>query len=113
GSTSIGGLDPLEAVAHPTVLQDDLYLDTEDWRLAQAGYVLRVRTSKSKREVTLKALVRSSTGNGSVPKRRREVSEPFGENANHWIDAGGPVGWRVSALIGRRPLHQVLAIQTR
>jgi triphosphatase len=113
GSSPVGALGPVEAVAHPTVLQDDLYLDTEDWRLAQAGYVLRVRTAKSKREVTLKALVRSSTGNGSVPKHRREVNEPFGESAIHWIDAGGAVGWRVSALIGRRPLHQVLAIQTR
>jgi CHAD domain-containing protein len=113
GSASVGESGPVSSIAHPTVIQDDLYLDTEDWRIAQAGYVLRVRTAKSKREVTLKALTGSAVGNGSVPKHRREVNEALVGNATGWIEAGGPVGWRVSALIGRRPLHQVLALQTR
>src|ERR1035438_7518469 len=75
GSTSIGALGPITALARPTVVQEDVYLDTEDWRIAQAGYVLRMRTAKDKREVTLKALTKSHKGNGSAPKRRREVNE--------------------------------------
>jgi len=113
GSTSIGTLGPITAVVRPTVVQEDIYLDTEDWRVAQAGYVLRVRNAKNKHEVTLKALVGGPKGNGSAPRRRREVNEPFVGTAGHWIEDAGPVGWRVSALIGRRPLHQVLEVQTR
>jgi CHAD domain-containing protein len=113
GSTSVGAFGPVTVLARPTVVQDDMYLDTEDWRIAQAGYVLRVRDAKSKHEVTLKALSRQPKSNGSAPKRRREVNEPFKSGSGGWIEETGPVGWRVSALIGRRPLHQVLAIQTR
>ena len=113
GSTSLGALGPVTAVARPTVVQEDLYLDTEDWRIAQAGYVLRVRNAKNKQEVTLKALSGHSKAIGSAPKRRREVNEPLVGSASRWIEEGGPVGWRVSALIGRRPLQQVLEVQTR
>ena len=113
GSTSVGAFGPVTVLARPTVVQDDVYLDTEDWRIAQAGYVLRVRNAKSKQEVTLKALSRHSKSNGSGPKHRREINEPFKGGSGGWIEETGPVGWRVSALIGRRPLHQVLAIQTR
>ncbi len=113
GSTSIVGLGPVTTLARPLVVQDDLYLDTEDWRVAQAGYVLRVRNAKNKQEITLKALSRPSKRNGAEPKRRREVTEPFGGNSGRWIEEAGPVGWRVAALIGRRPLHRVLEVQTR
>ena len=113
GSTSFGALGPVTALSRPTVVQHDRYLDTEDWRIAQAGYVLRVRDATNKKEVTLKALTGPSKRNGSAPRRRREVNEPFGDTPGRWIDEAGPVGWRVVALVGRRPLHQVLALQTR
>jgi len=113
GSKAFAPLGPLTASAKPTVVQDDLYLDTDDWRVAQAGYVLRVRHAKTKQEVTLKALPGLSSGPNGAPKRRREVNEPLDGAPNHWLDRAGPVGWRVSALIGRRPLHQVLEVQTR
>jgi CHAD domain-containing protein len=113
GSTSFPPVGPITASARPTVLQDDLYLDTEDWRIAQAGYVLRVRNAKTKQEVTLKALAGLTTDGGETPKRRREVNEPFAGSPGQWMEQAGPVGWRVSALIGRRPLHQVLEVQTR
>jgi triphosphatase len=113
GSTSFTHLGPITASARPTVLQEDLYLDTEDWRIAQAGYVLRVRNAKNKQEVTLKALAGPALGEHGSPKRRREVNEPLAGTPGHWMEQTGPVGWRVSALIGRRPLHQVLEVQTR
>lgn len=111
GSPAFASLGPITAMPKPTVVQDDLYLDTEDWRIAQAGYVLRVRHSKHKQEVTLKGLEPAS--GGAAPRRRREVNEPFADPEGRWIEHNGPVGWRVAALIGRRPLHQVLEVQTR
>ena len=95
----------------PTVVQDDLYLDTDDWRIAQAGYVLRVRHSKTQAGGHPEG---ASAGRGRrrtpAPARgQRTVRGPRGQ----WVEQAGPVGWRVSALIGRRPLHQVLEVQTR
>jgi triphosphatase len=113
GTTSIAALGPVTAVPGPTIVQEDRYLDTDDWRIARAGYVLRVRNAKNKHQVTLKALADGPKGNGSGPRRRREVNEPFLGGPGRWIEDAGPVGWRVSALIGRRPLHQVLEVQTR
>ncbi|MGH9047565.1 MAG: CHAD domain-containing protein [Acidimicrobiales bacterium] len=112
GSIVIGPLGPITALARPAVIQDDVYLDTEDWRIAQAGYVLRVRHAKDKQQVTLKALSKLASIE-AAPKRRREVTEPFGGSPGQWIEQNGPVGWRVAALIGRRPLLAVLEVQTR
>ncbi len=113
GSLSFAPLGPISAMARPTVLQEDVYLDSEDWRIAQAGYVLRVRHAKDKQEATLKALSPLANGGSSRPRRRREITEPFIGTPGRWIEAAGPVGWRVAALVGRRPLHQVLEVQTR
>jgi len=112
GSTPTGAVGAVTLLARPPVVQDDTYLDTEDWRIARAGYVLRVRNGKDKQEVTLKALS-SAESNGVAPKRRREVTEPFTGPSSRWIGEAGPVGGRVTALIGRRPLRQVLQIETR
>jgi triphosphatase len=111
GSAAFAPLGPITAMPKPTVVQDDLYLDTEDWRIAQAGYVLRVRHSKHKQEVTLKGL--EPAAGDAAPRRRREVNEPFADPEGRWVEHDGPVGWRVRALIGRRPLHQILEVQTR
>ena len=113
GSRPIEHVGDLRALAKPAVLQEDLYLDTEDWRVAQAGYVLRVRHAKNKREVTLKALEPPGSTPGALPRQRREVNEPLENGGGRWLEASGPVGWRVSALIGKRPLHTVLEVQTR
>ena len=37
----------------------DVYIDTEDWRIGRAGYVLRVRRRAGRVEATLKDLVRA------------------------------------------------------
>jgi triphosphatase len=113
GTRSFDPLGPITAFARPTVLQEDVYLDTEDWRIAQAGYALRVRHAKDKEEATLKALSPLADSRTAAPRHRREVKEPFSGSTGHWIEDAGPVGWRVAALIGRRPLQQVLEVQTR
>jgi CHAD domain-containing protein len=113
GSRTIEPLGELRSVAKPTVLQEDLYLDTEDWRIAQAGYVLRIRHAKNKREITLKALEHRGAQSSALPRQRREVNEPLENGGNRWLETAGPVGWRVSALIGKRSLQPVLEVQTR
>ena len=113
GSTSIDRFGPLKVLARPTVLQDDTYFDTEDWRIAQAGYVLRVRRSSNKHEVTLKGLERSGHRDVGAPRKRREINEAIATTQSTWMESAGPVGGRVSALVGKRPLHPVLEVRTR
>jgi triphosphatase len=105
-------LGPVAALPKPAVTQNDRYLDSEDWRVARAGYVLRVRAAKEKHELTLKA-VNDAPSSGSEPRRRREISEPLASPLSQWLENGGPVGSRVSALVGRRPLQPVLELQTQ
>ncbi len=112
GTVSFPLLGAVRALARPMIIQHDTYYDTEDWRIGQAGYVLRVRNAKDKQEATLKALERATAGR-AAPKRRREVNEAVDRSSGRWLEETGPVGWRVAALVGRRPLHHVLEVQTR
>ncbi len=102
---------PLSAQLRPTSLHEDAYFDTEDWRIARSGYVLRLRRTQNRQEVTLKA--RSAPVASSEPKRRRELSQPLTTAPSRWLAEGGEVASRVAALVGRRPIHQVLEIRTR
>ncbi len=115
GARSFPPLGPITAFARPPVLQHDTYFDTEDWRIGQGGYVLRVRHAGDKREATLKALTPLADGRAAAPaaRHRREVKEAVSASGGRWLEETGPVGWRVAALVGRRPLHQVLEVQTR
>jgi CHAD domain-containing protein len=87
----------------------DRYLDTEDWRIGRAGYVLRLRHRARGDEVTLKGLGDSAPADGL--RRRIEITEKTIEGAE-WLNLAGPVGSRVSAMIGRRPLRHVLEVRT-
>src|ERR1035441_9680234 len=51
----IGGLtatQALTALAKPVVHQVDRYLDTEDWRIGRAGFVLRTRRKRRRDEAS-------------------------------------------------------------
>lgn len=87
----------------------DRYLDTEDWRIGRAGYVLRLRHKATGDEITLKGLSDSAPTDGL--RRRVEITEKTTEGAE-WVNLAGPVGSRVSAMIGRRPLRHVLEVRT-
>jgi CHAD domain-containing protein len=87
----------------------DLYVDTEDWRIGRAGYVLRVRRRAGRAETTLKDL--SSAAQGL--RRRLEVTQPLPASGLSDLDREGEVGWRLQALAGARPLKQVLEVRTR
>jgi CHAD domain-containing protein len=99
----------LEAIPAPAKRLVDSYLDTADWRLGRAGYVLRTRRRAGRLEATLKDLVPSANG----LRRRLEVTEPLPSADIGDLDPDGPVGRRLRALAGARPLHQVLDVRTR
>ncbi len=99
----------LVAVPAPAKRLVDSYLDTADWRLGRSGYVLRTRLRAGRLEATLKDLVPSANG----LRRRLEVTEPLPSSDIADLDPHGPVGRRLRALAGERPLQQVLDVRTR
>jgi CHAD domain-containing protein len=93
-----------------TALHTDLYADTEDWRLHRAGYVLRLRRKGGRVEATLKSQASSKDG----LRTRTEITEPVRTLDLEAIRGGdGPVGWRVGAMSGSRPVTPVLTVRTR
>jgi triphosphatase len=87
----------------------DAYLDTADWRIGRSGFVLRIRRRAGGTEVTLKD---QAPANGGL-RRRLEVTEPLPADGIGALGPDGPVGWRLRALVGSRPLLQVLEVRTR
>jgi CHAD domain-containing protein len=99
----------VSAVSQPVKRTVDIYLDTEDWRIGRAGFVLRVRHHAEQGEVTLKDTTPAVAG----LRRRIEVTEPLPAAGIHALDAQGPVGSRLRALAGGAPLAHLLEIRTR
>ncbi len=99
----------LGAVAHPSQRLMDSYLDTGDWRMARAGFVVRTRRRGRHDEITLKAAQKPEAGK----PRNLETSEELPEAGIAALGADGPVGRRVHAVAGRRPLRPVLQVRTR
>lgn len=99
----------LVASAKPAKRMVDTYLDTEDWRVGRAGYVLRLRRSGASSEMTLKDTAPASAG----LRKRVEITQslPDGAGAGD-LDNEGPVGRRVQALAGARALRAVLEVRT-
>jgi len=87
----------------------DSYVDTDDWRMGRAGYVLRVRRRSGGVETTLKDLSAATKG----LRRRLEVTQALPPEGLSGLDRTGEVGWRVQALAGVHPLNQVLEVRTR
>ena len=88
----------------------DSYLDTDDWRIARAGFVVRTRRRGRHDEVTLKDTRPAEAGG---LRRRLEVTEvlpPAGVTA---LGPEGPVGRRLHAIVGSRRLREVLQVRTR
>jgi len=92
----------------------DTYLDTEDWRIYQAGYALRIRRleGENKVEATMKLL--ASEGDAQGLRSRREISEPLDNpDPEAFDDDAGPVGKRIGALVGPKKLRTLFEIQTQ
>ncbi len=59
--------------------------------------------------MTLKGLAQSEAG----LRRRLEVTEPLPVDGVGALGGQGPVGWRLHALTGKRPLQAILEVRTR
>jgi triphosphatase len=95
-----------------TINHVDTYLDTEDRRLDRAGYSVRLRKDRRRPvEATLKSL------DGARPdalRIRLELTEEVGSDQPDAVSSTpGPVGERVRALVGSRPLLPLFDLQTR
>ncbi|HEV2994080.1 MAG TPA: CHAD domain-containing protein, partial [Acidimicrobiia bacterium] len=88
----------------------DSYLDTDDWRVARAGFVARTRHRGRHDEVTMKDM-RPAEGNGL--RQRLEVTEVLPPDGVAGLGPDGPVGRRLRAIVGTRPLREVLQVRTR
>jgi len=97
-------------LARPARRLVDHYLDTSDWRIARAGFVLRTRSRGRQNEVTLKDT--RPAGAGGL-RQRLEVSEPLPEGGLDALGREGPVGRRLAAVAGRGAFRQMLEIRTR
>jgi CHAD domain-containing protein len=102
-------LSAFTAIARPAERLADTYFDTTDWRIGRSGHVLRVRHRGGRAEVTLKSLAKSTAG----LRRRLEVTEPLPADGVGALGGSGPVGWRLRALAGKRPLQAILEVRTR
>lgn len=108
-------LEPYEqttitALAQPPQRLVDSYLDTDDWRMARAGFVVRTRRRGRLDEITLKT-TRWAEGSGFRPPL--DVCEELPDLGVSALGPEGPVGSRVHVLTGRRPLRPVLQVRTR
>ena len=99
----------LTVLAKPTRRLVDRYMDTVDWRMAKAGFVLRTRQRGRAVEITMKD---TGEADRSGLRRRLELTESLPSGLAS-LGAGGPVGRRVHAVAGRRPLVHVLEVRTR
>ncbi|MGO8723702.1 MAG: CHAD domain-containing protein [Acidimicrobiales bacterium] len=106
---SVESAPELAIVPMPAKRLADLYVDTADWRMGSAGYVLRVRRRAGRVETTLKDLSTATKG----LRRRLEVTQPLPPSGLTGLDRSGEVGWRVQALAGARSLNPVLEVRTR
>lgn len=97
-------------LARPARRLVDHYLDTSDWRIARAGFVLRTRSRGRQNEVTLKD-TRPAAADGL--RQRLEVSEALPDAGLGALGHDGPVGRRLAAVAGRGAFRQMLEIRTR
>ena len=88
----------------------DSYIDTDDWRMARAGFVLRTRRRGRHDEITLKDTQSAQAGG---LRQRLEITEELPEDGVIALGRDGPVGRRMHAIAGRRPVRQVLQVRTR
>jgi CHAD domain-containing protein len=100
----------ITAQATPARRLTDRYLDTADWRIGRAGFVLRTRQRGRASEATLKD---DRPADASGLRTRLEFTEPLDDGTVASLSADGPVGRRVRAVIGRRRLQQILEVRTR
>ena len=88
----------------------DSYLDTDDWRIARAGFVVRTRRRGRHDEITLKD---TRPAEGSGLRQRLEVTEVLPSSGVAALGPDGPVGRRLRAIVGAHRMREVLQVRTR
>jgi CHAD domain-containing protein len=106
--TGEGG--PVTALAQTPRRLTDSYVDTDDWRVARAGFVARTRHRGRHDEITMKDM-RPAESSGL--RQRLEVTEVLPAGGVAGLGPEGPVGRRLRAIVGARPLREVLQVRTR
>src|SRR5580704_2618855 len=104
-----GTIDGLTLEPRPTLDIFDTYLDTDDWRIHRAGFALRVRSDGETTEATLKSLHSASE---EVADREELTEALTGSDHEEIRELIGPVGTRVSAVRGARPLMPLYELRT-
>jgi triphosphatase len=100
----------ITALARPPRRLIDSYRDTDDWRIARAGFVVRTRRRGRHDEATLKD---NRPAEGSGLRQRLEVTEVLPPSGLDGLGDDGPVGRRLRAIVGSRRLREVLQVRTR
>ena len=100
----------ITTLAQPPQRFIDSYLDTDDWRMARAGFVVRTRRRGRQDEITLKTTKQAVKGG---LRDALEVTEELPESRVTPLGHDGPVGRRVHAVAGRQPLRPILQVRTR
>jgi triphosphatase len=100
----------ITALARPPRRLVDSYVDSDDWRIARAGFVVRTRRRGRHDEITLKD---SRPAEGSGLRQRLEVTEVMPPSGMDALGDEGPVGRRLRAIVGARRLREVLQVRTR
>jgi CHAD domain-containing protein len=100
----------ITTLAQPPQRFVDSYLDTDEWRMARAGFVVRTRRRGSQDEITLKTTKAAEKGGLREPL---EVSEELPGSQVASLGSHGPVGRRVHAVAGQQPLNPILQVRTR
>jgi len=100
----------ITALAQPPQRLVDSYLDTDDWRMANAGFVVRTRRHGRRDEITLKTAQWAEGDGLRQPLEARQELPPSGVSD---LGSDGPVGRRTHAIAGRKPLRPVLQVRTR
>ncbi len=90
----------ITALAKPPRRLVDSYRDTDDWRIARAGFVVRTRRRGRHDEVTLKD---NRPAEGSGLRQRLEVTEVLPPSGLDGLGDDGPVGRRLRAIVGGAP----------
>jgi len=101
----------ITAEAKPVQRIVDAYLDTDDWRMARAGFVVRTRRRGREDEITLKS--RPTPTREGQQRPRFAATEELPEDGMDALGSDGPVGRRIHAVAGRRPLRPLLGVRTR
>src|SRR5438094_7382289 len=96
--TGAEAVPSVEIAPGRTVSQSDVYLDSDDWRFARAGYTLRVRrVGRRRAEATLKELepIGTSERRAGARNRRELTEELVSPDPEILARAQGPVGTRI------------------